>query len=235
MSTDTPTDSTPPEKAAPRSAQDKRQSREIANTGQSIRAVTADAQADPAMAQELEEGGFPLTELQRADTLQEEAQAALADHLAVAGLKDDANKAYAVAEKSLTTLYLGQRGLARSAYLKDRDALEKLGISGAAPRSLADIMNATEILVRNAPLPLYADKLTRRGVTAAKLQTLNTRLAALQAADLAQNSAIQAVPPATARRNAAAQALADWFVEFKAYAKVQFKDRPEILKRWGIK
>jgi hypothetical protein len=153
----------------------------------------------------------------------------------VGGAKDAANKAYAAAEKSLTTLYLNQRGLARSAFLKDPAALEKLGISGRAPRALGDLINASETLVRNAPLPLYADKLTRRGVTATKLQNLQARLAALQEADRVQEAAKGALPPATAKRNAAAQALNDWVVEFKAFAKVQFKDRPDVLKRWGLK
>ncbi len=237
MSTDTPTDSTPPEKAAPRprSPQDKRQAREIANTGQSIRAVTADMQEDEAIAMALTEGGYPLAELTRADGLQEAAQAALAQHLAINGIKDDANKAYAAAEKTYTALYLNLRGLARSVFLKDRAALTDLGIAGTAPRALADLMNAGETLARNAPLPLYSARLTARGVTATKLQNLNARLAALQEADRVQEAAKGGVPPATAKRNAAAQALSDWFVEFKAFAKVQFKDRPDLLKRWGVK
>jgi hypothetical protein len=237
MSPDTPTDTTPLEKPAPqpRSPQDKRQAREIAATGQTIRAVAADATSDETIALALAEGGYPLTEFSRADGLQEAAQAALAEQLAVGSVKDAANKTYAAAEKSLTTLYLNLRGLARSAFLKDRAALEKLGISGNAPRALADLLNAGENLVRNAPLAPYADKLARRGVTAAKLQNLQTRLAALQEADRAQEAAKEALPPATAKRNAAAQALTDWLVEFKAFAKVQFKDQPELLKRWGLK
>jgi hypothetical protein len=236
MSTEIPADTTPPQKAAqPRSPQDKRQAREIATAGQIIRAVTADAENDAAIGLALTEGGYTAAELNRADGLQEAAQAALAEQLAVGGTKDAANKAYAAAEKSLTTLYLNLRGLARSAFLKDRASLVKLGISGNAPRSLADLLNASETLVRNAPLPLYADKLTRRGVTAAKLQNLQARLAALQEADRVQEAAKGALPPATAKRNAAALALNDWLVEFKAFAKVQFKDQPDVLKRWGLK
>jgi hypothetical protein len=237
MSPDTPTGTTPPEKAAPqpRSPQDKRQAREIAAAGQIIRAVTADVAGDKAIALALAEGGYPLAEFKRADGLQEAAQSALAGQLAVGGGKDAANKTYAAAEKSLTTLYLNLRGLARSAFLKDRAALEKLGISGNAPRALADLLNAGENLVRNAPLALYADKLTKRGVTAAKLQNLQDRLAALQEADRVQETAKEALPPATAKRNASAQALTDWLVEFKAFAKVQFKDQPDLLKRWGLK
>jgi hypothetical protein len=219
----------------PRSPQDKQQAREIAATGQSIRAVAADAREDPVIGAALTQGGFPLTELQRAGDLHEDAQATLAEHLAVEAIKDEANKTYAAAEKSLTTDYLNLRGLSRSAYLKDRAALENLGISGNAPRSLADLITASELLIRNAPLPLYVAKLTARGVTPARLTALQTRLAALEEADRVQEKALKDVPPVVARRNAAAAALNAWFVEFKAFAKVQFKDRPDLLKRWGLK
>jgi len=242
MSPDTPIDTTPPEDAVPQppapqthSPQDKRQAREIATAGQTIRAIIADAAGNEAIAQSLAEGGYPLPELNHAGTLQEAAQSALAEQLAVGGGKDAANKTYAAAEQSLTTLYLNLRGLARSAFIKDPDSLEKLGIAGSAPRALADLLNACENLIRNAPLPLYADKLTRRGVTADKLQNLQVRLAALQEADRVQEAAKEALPPATAKRNAAAQSLTDWLVEFKAFAKVQFKDQPDLLKRWGLK
>ena len=95
-------------------------------------------------------------------------------------------------------------------------------------------MGAVDRLIKNAPLPEYAAKLIRRGVTAAKLQGLQTKLQALQEADRVQEAAKSATPLVTAKRDAAARALFDWLVEFKAFARAQFKDRPNILKRWGI-
>lgn len=237
MSTAEPNDSTPPEKGIPlpRSPQDKRQAREVAAAGQTIRAVIADLQSDQSIALALAEGSYTSDELKRGLDYQEAAQAALAHHLAVSGAKDTANRIYAAAEKAYIAYFLNLRGLARSAFLKDRDALEKLGIAGIVPRALGDLINAGETLIRNAPLPLYADKLTRRGVTAAKLQNLQARLDDLREADRVQEDAKAAVPSATTQRNTAAAQLNDWLVEFKAFAKVQFKDRPDVLKSWGIK
>ena len=92
MSPDTPTDTTPPEDTVPQppapqthSPQDKRQAREIATAGQTIRAIIADAASNEAIAQSLAEGGYPLPELNHAGTLQEAAQSALAEQLAVGG------------------------------------------------------------------------------------------------------------------------------------------------------
>jgi hypothetical protein len=109
------------------------------------------------------------------------------------------------------------------------------GLTGREPRDLAGQLNAADALARNGVLPPHADKLAKRGVTAAKLQDLQTKVAALKEADRQQEAAKAATPRATAKRDDAVAALSAWLVEFKAFAKVQFKDRPDILKRWGRK
>ena len=50
-------------------------------------------------------------------------------------------------------------------------------------------------------------------------------------ADRAQTNAIEAVPAATAARDAAAKTLFDWLAEYKQFARTQFKDQPAIAKR----
>ncbi len=214
----------------PRSAQDKQLAKETAAAGQTIRAVMADTEAAP----ELAEGGYAALELSRGLALQEAAQEALAERLVADGAQDAATKAYLAAQKALTTTYSKLRGLARSAFLKNTDALTALGLTGREPRDLAGQLNAADALARNGVLPPYADKLAKRGVTAAKLQDLQTKVAALQEADRQQEAAKAATPRATAKRDAAVAALSAWLAEFKTFAKAQFKDRPDILKRWGF-
>ena len=214
----------------PRSPQDKQMSKEIAAAGQTLRAVSADTEAAAALA----EGGYTKAELTRALGLQEAAQAALADRLVADGVQGAATKAYLAAQKSLTAAYSKLRGLARSAFLKNPDALNTLGLTGREPRDLAGLLNAADALVRNGGLEPYTAKLAARGVTAAKLQDLQTKIAALQEADRQQEAAKAATPLATANRDAAVKALTDWLVEFKAFARAQFKDQRDVLKRWGI-
>ncbi len=230
MATETP--AVPETKPAPRprSAQDKQLAKETAAAGQTIRAVIADTEA----ASELAEGGYAALELNRGLALQEVAQEALAERLVADGAQDASTKAYLAAQKSLTTTYSKLRGLARSAFLKNADALKTLGLTGREPRDLAGQLNAADALARNSVLPPYADKLAARGVTAAKLQDLQTKITALQEADRLQEAAKAATPRATAKRDAAITALSTWLTEFKAFAKAQFKDRPDILKRWGL-
>jgi len=213
-----------------RAAQDKKLINDSGAAGQTIRAVMADTEA----AAELTAGGYPPEELSRGLGLQKTLEDDLAERQAADGAETAANRAYKSADRALHTTYSTVRGLSRSAFLKDPAALETLGLAGREPRDMEQIMGAVDRLLKNAPLPDYAAKLTRRGVTAAKLQGLQAKLEALQEADRVQEAAKSATPKVTARRDAAAKVLFDWLVEFKAFARAQFKDRPDILKRWGI-
>lgn len=219
----------------PRSPQDKAQAKEIAANGQTLIAVIADASAPGAITDALAEGGYTLAELNRGQGLHAAAQAALSQHLAAAGDKDAATKAYLAAEKAFVTLYTTLRGLARTAFLKNPAALTALGIAGTQPRDMLGLINAANALLDNAARPEYTGKLTQRAVTAAKLQNLRAKLDALKAADQVQEDGKGAASKAVVQRDQAAAALKEWMTEFKAFVKVQFKDQPDVLKSWGLK
>ena len=219
----------------PRSPQDKAQAAEIIAFGQTLSAVLQAVSTPGPVADALNEGGFREAEIQAGQALQVEASSALADHLAALGAKLTATRVYLAAEKAYTSAYTNLRGLVRSAYLKDSGALTALGVSGTQPRDMENLIRVGDTLLENAVLPDYVVRLGKRGVTAAKLQNFQTKLAALKAADMAQEDAKGASLRATARREQAAAALKAWMIEFKAFAKVQFKDQPDILKSWGIK
>ena len=77
--------------------------------------------------------------------------------------------------------------------------------------------------------------LAKKGVTAVKLADLGAKLDALEAANQAQEDAKAAAGKALAQRNASAQLVFDWVAEFRMFAKAEFKDQPDVLKRWGLK
>ena len=240
MSTE-PTDPVDPEPVdpktsrQPRSPQDKQQAKEIAANGQTLDAVITDAGTPGPIADALAEGGYALPELHRGQGLQVAAQSSLSAHLAASGAKDAGTKAYLSAEKAFLAVYTTLRGLARTAFLKNTAALTTLGVSGTQPRDMLSLINAANALLDNASQPEYADKLNRRAVTAAKLQNLRTRLDALKAADQVQEDSKGAASKATVQRDQSAAALKAWMIEFKAFAKIQFKDQPDVLKSWGLK
>ena len=68
-------------------------------------------------------------------------------------------------------------------------------------------------------------------MTAPKLKHLSDLVDALVAANLAREAANAAVPQATRERDRAYQALKARMSEYRAFAKAQLKDRPEVLRR----
>ncbi|MFN8598525.1 MAG: hypothetical protein U0559_20370 [Anaerolineae bacterium] len=146
-----------------------------------------------------------------------------------------ATAAFRAAEKSARGLYRKLRGYGKAVFLKDPQGRAALGLDGREPADFQNFIGAAARLVDEGLKPPYAERLARKTVTAAKLQDLRARLDALQATKQAQINAIEAVPRATAVRDAAAQDLFAWFAEFKAFSLVQLQERPDILKRLSLK
>jgi hypothetical protein len=227
---DHPTDPLPPAPKPPRSAQDKKLAADLAAAEQLIGNALADTEAAPLLA----EGGYTAQELNAGLALHQAALTAFVTRQTADGAQDSATKAFAAADKAAHKTYTTLRELGRSAFLKDSAALTALGLSGREPRDLQNFLTAADAFVRSATNPLYSAKLTARGVTAAKLQDLQAKLDALRLADRQQEAAKTATPAATSKRDRAAKSLFDWQSEFKAFAKAQLKDRPDISKRLGV-
>jgi hypothetical protein len=199
---------------------------------QTLRASLADAEAGPQLA----EGGYPTGELNRVlEDVYKPAYDGFVSRQDADANQAGATAAFKAAEKSARAFYRRLRGYAKAAFLKDPQGRIALGLEGREPADFQNFVGAAGRLVDEGLKPPYAEKLARKTVTAAKLQDLRTRLEALLAAKQAQTNAIEAAPRATSVRDAAVKELFDWFAEFKAFALVQFQDRPDILGRLGLK
>jgi len=231
MATDTNDPSPLPESETPqaRAAQDRRIAKDISLSEQQIKAGAGEVEAAP----ELAEGGYtPEVFATVATPLQVEALNKFAARQAADGAKTAATAAVKTAEKSVRTLYTKDRDLGRSAFQKDAAAREALGLAGRAPQSLDELITAARTLAKEGPgNQVYAARLASKAVTAAKLTQLSTAVDALVEANLAQEAAIAAAPQATKERDLAYQALKAWMSEYRAFAKAQLKDRPDVLKR----
>ena len=214
-----------------RSAQDKKMENDLIATGQLIAALQAETEAAP----ELAEGGYTAEELTRALGVQQAAFAAYLARTEADAAQVDATAAFKAADKAARAAYKKLRGLAKSAFLKNPAGRVALRLEGREPTDLQNFIAAAETLAAEGQKPLQADALQHKGVTTVKLQDLQTKVAALKAADQAQNAAIQHAPRTTTLRDAALKELNDWLVEFKAFARAQFVERPDLLKRWGVK
>jgi hypothetical protein len=220
-----------PKKRGPYSAQDKKTEKRLVGIEQLLLALLAE-EAD--IAAELGAGGYTV-EVLNAQVLEQKNVFGIFVAQGEAKFeKTAATKAYLAADKAARTYYRSVRTQSKSAFMKDPDGRGKLRLNGVEPNGQKDFIGATRALVTEGSKPEFAVRLARKGVTAAKLTKLNGLIDALEAADLAQEKAKAAAPAATAERDATAQELFDWEAEFRMFAKGQFGDRPEILKRWGI-
>ncbi|MBI4770278.1 MAG: hypothetical protein HY784_07690 [Chloroflexi bacterium] len=80
----------------------------------------------------------------------------------------------------------------------------------------------------NPPIPI-----SRRREQAA-IESERGKLAAISIAGVAHDEAQAAASSALAQRNAAVQALDEWWREFRGVARVALKDRPDLLEQLGL-
>lgn len=218
----------PIETPKPRSAQDRRDAELIGKAEQEIKAALAATDLYVRLA----EGGYIVDEFERAQRLQQTAQLSFAARLTADGAQTAATKAFEAADKAARKQYTALRQLARTPFLRDAAALDALGLTGRIEVDLDKFIANARAFVNNGRTDArYLDKLQRRGVTPTKLVALGEALDRLVAANIAQDTAITAVPAATAQRVADVDALKAWLTEYHAFVKVQFKDDPAARGR----
>ena len=228
MPTPGPIDQQAPRKNGP---QDKALLGKLGKYSITVRNSLADADAAPLLL----EINYGPDALQHLLDLHDTVIAAVTARQLADGAQTDATKTFKLCNKTGRKAFTLVRKAARAPFLKNPAALMALGLSGRAPKKLADLFTATDKLLLAAQDPAYAPKLATRGVTAAKLADLKTKIDALREADRLQEIAIAAAPKATAARDQAAAAFFDAYAEFKAATEVQLADYPEIRQRLGLK
>ncbi len=216
--------------AAPRSAQDRKMEQAIIGAEQLAKILPTETE----LAAELAEGGYAAAELQLFDGLQKTAFTDFVTQGQAEAEQKAATLRFKAADKAARRTYAVVRTKGKAAFMKDPVGRQYVGLDGREPDSLLGFIGSGRKLIKSGAEPGYAEKLAKKGVTAAKLADLGAKLDALEAADAAQEAAKAAAPKARVQRDASAQALFDWVAEFKMFAKGQFGDRPDILKRWGL-
>ncbi len=229
------TESTPTEEeqaeARTRSPQDRAMEKKLIIAGQLSKNLLEETE----VTDELEQGSYDQAELTRFSTLQKKGWDDFVLQGQTAAEQKIATKKFNTANRGARKAFTICRGMGKSAFMKDPEGRQAAGLNGTEPTSLTLLLGAGRKLTASGDKPEYAVKLAKKGVTAAKLTDLGAKLDALEAADQAQEAAKAAAGKALAQRNASAQAVFDWVAEFRMFAKAQFKDRPDVLKRWGIK
>ena len=176
-------ESTPEPTPAPkrRSAQDKKLEADIIRAEQLINAL----QAEQEVKTDLAEGGYAPEELTRISLVQKKALGDYLAHGEAEGAQKAATRAMQSAERSVRTTYRKLRGLGKAAFMKDPNGRQQLRLDGREPDGLPNFIGAARALAQTGLKPEYAAKLAKKGVTAAKLAALSSKIDALESADLA--------------------------------------------------
>ena len=212
--------STPESKpvSSPRSAQDRKMEKDIIGAEQLARILPTETD----LAAELAEGGSP-DRTGAVFSITAAGPGRLYRSRRGRGDTKNRHQNLQSADKSARAAYSKLRGLGKSAFMKDPEGRQFVGLDGREPDSLPNFIGAARNLANSGSRPGYAEKLAKKGVTAARLADLSAKLDALEAADAAQEAAKAAAPKARVKRDASAQEISDWIAEFKTFASPDSK------------
>ena len=229
MSDPITTDPTPPPVEKPkrvRADQDQTLANDITEWGNFIASAKADAEIAPL----LEARGYDAAEFAQGAALLAAAGAAFDQRQTTWGTQLAASQ---FAKELLATTsddYVGFRELARTLFPEDA-AQAGLGVSGRLPHDLGTFVTDAKASYAAGKAVPYAAKLTKRGYPPATLDGMIAALEALAKAGAEQDQAEGLARQATARRDAAYEALKAWVTECKATAKSTLRKQPALAKK----
>ncbi len=166
-------------------------------------------------------------------TLHEPAQAAYEARAAAMAKADgtqDLLDAAAVTERKDFADY---RETARAVFPAS-DAKVALGLNGRTPPDLQKFLTAAKASYAAGKKAPYAEKLARRGYTAARIDAELAGIKLVGDLSSAAASAAGAAKKATADRDVAFKALKAWMGEFRRIAKRALRERGDLLTKLGL-
>lgn len=143
----------------------------------------------------------------------------------------DLQKARATAENS----YMRLVKVARIALKDNPGALVRLGLNGKRKRSLSGwLLQAQQFYAGVQTAPELMAALGQYGITRSKLIAAEADMTAVIAANQLQEKEKGDAQTATKTRDAALDALADWFSDFLAIARIALEGNPQMLEAIGV-
>jgi hypothetical protein len=128
--------------------------------------------------------------------------------------------------------------VAREVLKGDKAALASLGLSrGSQPKALATFLLYADKLfdgALTAPQSVQ-DRLAERGYTAARLTQEKQKIAALRAANQAQEKAKGVSQDLTPQQNTLLAELDNWTMTYRKLARRALRQRPQLLEKIGVK
>jgi len=175
--------------------------------------------------------GYTAEKLAAGQQLSDRARAAVNAQTAAAGAGQQATAHLRAADAAARDAYQALAQVARAAFAKDKAQLAGLGLTGRMPHPTAAFLAAAYTLFDNAA---GVAALAAFGYDSARLTGERAKIAALDAANQAQEAAKGAAQQATRDQDAALAALADWLAQYRKIARVALRGKPQLLEKLGV-
>ncbi|MEL6603524.1 MAG: hypothetical protein AAFP20_09910 [Cyanobacteria bacterium J06614_10] len=190
---------------------------------------------NPKILDYLSDYGYTTARIQRGKKLHNTAAAAQLAQTTEAGeqLSSTAtlNEAWETAKKT----YIRFVKVARVAFKRNAGASTQLDLNGSRKRTLSGWMaQATQFYKSAFASKAILKDLSEFGITEQKLKAGLNQIAAIEAANLAQEKEKGEAQAATQARDAALEDLQDWLSDYLAIAKVALEDDPQLLEGLGV-
>jgi hypothetical protein len=185
---------------------------------------------DPEIAPAMEGHGYDAAELTTGDNLLHAAADAFGVRLTGIAGKSDKQSDLVTAEKTAHDDYAQFRAIARANFPDQADRAG-LGLTGSVPHDLQKFTTLSFTSYTNAGKDPWATKMTKRGYTALKLNTLKDGISALSGTDSDKARAAGDAQKSTESRDAAYEALKDYMKEIMGTARGAFRGNAGALTK----
>lgn len=182
---------------------------------------------------------FGYTPVKRAEgrTLLQTAQTQLGLTQLSRAVQKQKTEALIETEKVARRAYADLAAAGRALFPAGSHGRVALGLNGNTPQSQAAFLRAADALFEGATNGPGEVKvaLAAHGYPAAKLASEYAKIAALKAADTAQEGAKGGSQDLTPQQNAALDALDKWAATYLKFARIALRPRPQLLEKLDIR
>ncbi len=190
---------------------------------------------DPEIAAKLSTFGYTAEKIQQGQTLYEKALQLYQEQKARYGDQFGATDAFYEKWEEVRKAYVQQIKIARIAFKDDREAWQKLGLEGERPRAFAPWLQlAKRFYIYALGEEEIAERLAEFGLTAEKLQAVQSMVDEVEAMEHAQEGKRGEAQQATKQRDEAFDALQAWLSDYLAIARLALEDAPQLAEKLGI-
>ncbi len=204
----------------------------INNQLKSARILVQNAEQHPAIKQQLAEWGFAAAQVARGKVLLNNTQLAQQAQKDAYHIKLDCDRRWKADWATFRQQYSEHRTVAKAAYRREPDTLQRLRLDRPIPQRMADLLDqATDFY---GVLSAKGKEVQKFGIRSEELAQAGAMVSSLADQQAHRMQCKGTAESATQKRNHALTELSQWQREFVRVAKMALKDETQLLESLGI-